>query len=255
MIKHFFLIALSGVLLACENQGQSSNRPNQAATKQSVSATNQHSSATGRVANPKAIADYKTARPMLWNSVYPNGGETLYCSEPFNSRHRKGYNVEHVFPMSWVTNGLNCGKRKQCRARSEAFNRIEADLHNLFPSRSDVNQDRSSYRFGNVKGEPRRYGKRCDFEVSERNRVAEPAPAKRGEVARAMFYMADQYKTDGLVLFKKQALLLEKWHRADPPSSEERRRNNVIEKLQGNRNRFIDSPDELHRLIQSGRFF
>ncbi|MFT6408432.1 MAG: deoxyribonuclease-1, partial [Arenicella sp.] len=41
----------------------------------------------------------------------------------------------------------------------------------------------------------------------------------------------------------------------DPPSDEERRRNDVIETLQGNRNLFIDSPEELHRLVKAGYFF
>jgi len=244
MTRMAMVLFFACLFAACENENQADN-----------SSSKLKGSAVSNQANSLAIKDYDTARPMLWRSVYPNGGKTLYCGETFDSDRRKGYNVEHVFPMSWATNGLNCGKRKQCRARSDAFNQIEADLHNLFPSRSDVNQDRSSFRFGEVKGEARRYGKQCDFEVSERARVAEPTDTKRGEVARAMFYMADRYKAQGLVLFKKQALLLEKWHKADPPSSEERRRNNVIEKLQGNRNQFIDTPEQVHRLIKSGHFF
>lgn len=217
--------------------------------------SNASSNAQASFSNKKALKDYETARPLLWKSVYPNGGKTLYCGERFDSDRRRGFNVEHVFPMSWATNGLNCGKRKQCRKRSKIFNQIEGDLHNLFPSRTDVNHDRSSARFGEVKGEPRHYGKNCDFEVNQGARVAEPAPSKRGEVARAMFYMAYKYKDQGLVLFKRQATLLEQWHRSDPPSKEELRRNNVIEKLQGNRNIFIDQPDELHRLIKSGVFY
>jgi len=188
--------------------------------------------------NGRALKDYETARRLLWKTVYPRGGKTLYCNEQFDSQHRRGFNVEHVFPMSWATKGVNCGKRKQCRRTSKIFNRIEGDLHNLFPSRSDVNKDRSSFRFGN-----------------ERARVAEPAPEKRGEVARAMFYMAYKYKDQGLKLFKKQAILLEQWHKSDPPSKEEQRRNKLIEKIQGNRNIFIDKPDELHRLINQGVFY
>ena len=202
----------------------------------------------------QAIKDYNTARPLLWSKVYPNGGHTLYCQESFNSQQRRGYNVEHVFPMSWATNGLKCGKRKQCRSVSAQFNLIEADLHNLYPTREDVNRGRSSYRFGDVRGERRHFGKQCDFEINQRARVAEPAPSQRGDVARAMFYMAYTYKDQGLILFKKQADLLEKWHRSDPPNAEERRRNNVIERIQGNRNVFIDQPAELSRLKKAGVF-
>jgi len=72
--------------------------------------------------------------------------------------------------------------------------------------------------------------------------VAEPREAVRGEVARAMFYMADEYREQGLEIFKKQAKLLLEWHKADPPSKAEMKRNDRIEELQGNRNRFIDDP-------------
>lgn len=202
-----------------------------------------------------AIENYDEARPVLWHSLYRNGGNTLYCNQRFSAGQRQGLNIEHVFPMSWATNGLNCGSRKQCRARSAQFNMIEADLHNLYPSRVDVNKARSSYRFGDVAGEKRAFGARCDFEVNDRARVAEPAPRVRGEVARAMFYMAYRYKEQGLVLFKKQALLLHQWHIADLPSAAERQRNDRIEKLQGNRNLFIDDPDELSRLVNNGYFF
>ncbi|WP_170131950.1 endonuclease I family protein [Arenicella xantha] len=198
--------------------------------------------------------NYDQARKVFWRNLYPRDGVTLYCQAPFETDERAGFNVEHVFPMSWATSGLKCGKRKQCRASSAWFNQIESDLHNLYPARSDVNQARSSYRFGEVKGEVRRYGETCDFEVDERARVAEPTPAVRGEVARAMFYMAFEYRDQGLMLFDKQAKLLQQWHRADPPSAAERRRNDIIEKLQGNRNPFIDRPEYLDELYRQGYF-
>ena len=202
----------------------------------------------------RPIKDYKTARYLLWDKVYANGGTTLYCGEPFGKRHGKGVNVEHVFPMSWVTNSLACGTRNTCRRNNKTFNHIEADLHNLFPSRTDVNKDRSSYRFGELKGEPRHYGETCDFEVSQRSRIAEPSAEVRGDIARAMFYMADRYRAQGLVIFAKQAELLLRWHQADPPSATERRRNKLIEKIQGNRNTFVDDPAKLQRLFAEGGF-
>lgn len=157
--------------------------------------------------------------------------------------------------MSWAKNALQCGTRKQCRVASPQFNLIEADLHNLYPARSDVNQQRSSYPFGLVSGEPREFGSECDFEVNRRARIAEPAPQVRGEVARAMFYMADRYKQQGLKIYRKQAEMLQRWHNSDPPGDHERMRNQRIEKIQGNRNRFIDHPQSLNELIDSGHFF
>lgn len=201
------------------------------------------------------IKDYAAARPLLWNTVYAEGGHTLYCGEPFDSSLREGINVEHVFPMSWVKNALACGTRKQCQQNSSQFNLIEADLHNLYPSRSDTNHDRASFRFGEINGEARRYGRNCDFEVDSRNRVVEPSPAVRGDIARAMFYMADRYKEQGLTIFARSGRLLHAWHKTDPPDQLERLRNQRIEALQGNRNRFIDDPEKLDQLIEAGYFF
>lgn len=182
--------------------------------------------------------DYEQARWLFWNELYTQGGKTLYCGETFNSRYRKGLNIEHVFPMGWVTNELDCGTRKQCRVGSKRFNHIEADLHNLYPSRQDINYARSAYRFGMLSGELRTFGG-CDFEVDERRRVAEPRPASRGEIARAMFYMKEEY---GLTIFRKSGELLKKWHFQDQPSKNEKWRNDRIEQIQGTRNMFIDEP-------------
>ena len=203
----------------------------------------------------KPIQTYTTARTVFWESLYPQGGATLYCQQQFIGPHGKGINVEHVFPMSWVTKALNCGTRQQCRKNSEVFNQIEADLHNLYPSRTDVNADRSSFRFGEVAGELRDYGETCDFEVSQRQRVVEPAPEVRGNIARSMFYMAYRYKAYGLRLFKKQGRLLATWHNLDRPNEQERSRNRQIETLQGNLNPFIDEPESLSRLLREGFFF
>jgi len=106
-----------------------------------------------------------------------------------------------------------------------------------------------------VKGEARKFGKQCDFEVNYGARVVEPAPSVRGNIARAMFYMAYQYKQQGLVIFEKQAKLLYKWHKSDLPDNEERNRNDRIAKRQGNHNPFIDEPSRLDALFSDGYFF
>ena len=85
----------------------------------------------------------------------------------------------------------------------------------------------------------------CDIEVDERSRAVEPRPATRGEIARAMFYVQDTYD---MPIYPRQGELLLRWHRADPPDAEERRRNDAIAKIQGRRNRFIDEPAQADRL-------
>lgn len=185
----------------------------------------------------RPIENYDAARHLFWSEIYASGGETLYCGEQFGSGHDRNINIEHVMPMGWVMNELKCGDRKRCRLNSARFNLIEADLHNLYPANKRVNRDRSSYAFGEIRGERREFG-RCDFEVDRKRRIAEPREKVRGDIARAMLYMSDRH---GIKLFRRQRDLMEQWHRLDPPDADEKRRNDTIERLQGNRNPWIDS--------------
>jgi len=176
--------------------------------------------------NSHSILDYREAKSLFWEQLYPKG-YTLYCRAKITQFRRSEINIEHVFPMAWVKNSLKCGTRNECRDRSPLFNQIEADMHNLYPSLAKLNYARQAYRFGVIKGEQRDFGKKCDFEISKQYRVAEPMQKVRGEVARAMFYMEN-----------------------DPPSKEEKRRNDKIEQIQGNRNPYIDNPDFISKRIQ-----
>ena len=236
-----------------EYQGSLDQRDNEQHSVAKLSEIKQSNTNSG-IKN-SSIKNYRSARKVFWSKLYPQGGKTLYCREDFSNNHGQGINVEHVFPMSWVTKALSCGTRNQCRKNSNVFNSIEADLHNLYPSRTEVNEDRSSFRFGEVNGENRNYGKSCDFEINSRSRVAEPTNEVRGDIARAMFYMAYQYKQHGLVIFSSQGKILYQWHIADLPNKDERYRNNKIEGLQGNKNIFIDKPKKLTDLVQSGYFY
>ncbi len=188
--------------------------------------------------------DYFEALPVFWSRVYAEGGETLYCGKRFGRDKGRTINVEHVFPMSWVIKELRCRSRIQCRRSSPLFNRIESDLHNLYPAIAEINEARSAMAYGMVLGELRRFGA-CDFEVDEKRRRVEPRRKVRGDIARAMFYMQDAYQ---LKIFQRQGELLKQWHREDPPDAEERRRNDLIEQLQGTRNRFIDHPEAAEKL-------
>ncbi|MEA3410498.1 MAG: endonuclease [Pseudomonadota bacterium] len=196
------------------------------------------------LAGQERIANYRDTLSLFWGEVYEDGGETLYCGVRFGPEKGPDINVEHILPMSWVMNALDCDTRDQCRRDSDRFNRIEADLHNLYPSRKDVNKARGSFPFGDVRGEYREFPE-CDFEVDRRRRLVEPRPASRGEIARAMFYMHETYDLD---IHTRLGKLLKRWYREDPPGAGEEHRNDVIEQLQGTRNRFIDEPEAAYRL-------
>ena len=52
-------------------------------------------------------------------------------------------------------------------------------------------------------------------------------------------------------VFAKLSTLLE-WHRTDPVSDEERRRNDLIFGAQGNRNPFVDHPEFVDEIYTDG---
>jgi deoxyribonuclease-1 len=207
-----------------------------ASCSDSSSSSSSNSAGIESYVSGQRIVDYETARKVFWKKLYNDGGKTLYCSKPLTSSYNKGVNIEHVFPASWMAYNLKCGKRKQCRINSSLFNLIEADLHNLYPSRTDINKARSNYQFAIIRAEQRKFGS-CDFEFDQRLRMAEPAPEARGRVARAMLYMAEEYD---LYLKHKIKKLMNAWNKKYPPTNAEHVRNDRIEVLQGNRNQFID---------------
>lgn len=188
--------------------------------------------------------DYFDVIPVFWSEIYGAGGSTLYCPRNFGNRKGREINIEHVYPMSWVVKSEGCKTRDLCRNSSPRFNRIEADMHNLYPAQRTINKARGSLPYGEIKGESRRFGS-CDLEIDNHRRLVEPPPASRGNIARSMFYMRDTY---GLEIYRKQGRTLKKWHMEDPPDREERRRNELISQIQGKRNRYIDQPDLAEQL-------
>ena len=90
-------------------------------------------------------------------------------------------------------------------------------------------------RSATVQGEVREHGA-CDFEVGGRPKAAESSTVVRGEIARAMLYMADRY---GVNVGTEHEELMN-WHRDDPPETWEHRRAEGIEAATGSRNPYID---------------
>ena len=216
-----------------------------------------------------AIESYAEIKRALFEQVFADRRETLYCACPFDAEKRpdldacgyrsarlsdraKRVEVEHVVPASWTGAGRTCWTKKICRdargrafkgrkcclAVDPAFRAAHQDLHNLRPTVGEVNEARSNYRFGLVTGERRAFG-RCDMEVDRKNRLAEPRPDIRGDIARIHLYME---ATHDVGLSTAQRRLFQNWHREDPPDAVERRRHGLIEGLQGRRNPWVDRP-------------
>jgi deoxyribonuclease-1 len=218
------------------------------------------------VAPPRTPLDFREAKQQL-RALYDRGGEatTLYAGCPFrrwrvdfkrccfSPRGRRGRELEweHVVPAAvlgrridaWQHGDPRCvSKRGQpfrgrrCARRvSERFRHLEGDMHNLFPALGAINNARGKAAFGLIDGEERAFG-RCDLEITAD--LIEPRPAARGDIARACLYMDGAYP-DLDLLDEPARRLLTGWSQADPPDDWERRRNEHIALVQGNRNPWI----------------
>lgn len=165
------------------------------------------------------------------------------------------YNKEHSVPKSWFGG-------KVYPMYSDAFH--------LYPTDGKVNNYRSNYAFGEVAS--------ASFEYSFKNNIQgisklgtsalsgyngtvfEPADCYKGDFARSYFYFATRYaskmgsisgngtahftgSTTYCHLTKYSVDLFMKWHRDDPVSIKEVKRNNAVYAEQKNRNPFIDHPE------------
>lgn len=153
------------------------------------------------------------------------------------------YNREHLLPRSWFRKNRS----------------LESDLFHLYPTDGYVNNRRSNFPFGEVgitqweSTNGSKVGQNTFGDYSKT--VFEPIDEYKGDVARTFFYLVTAYesslsdwKSDQLggttypgITEWSLAMLL-KWHREDPVSSKEVRRNEEVYKIQGNRNPYIDYP-------------
>ena len=139
------------------------------------------------------------------------------------------------------------------------------DLHHLRPADRNINGAHSNY--GYDEGGKAFIDKKADGTkqasgtyVDKKNQSFEPTDRAKGQIARMVFYMATRYelgdngkkeKMPDLYLLDKNAkqtgqpwigdlCTLVKWNQSYPVSNFEKRRNNRVQALQGNRNPFID---------------
>ena len=189
-------------------------------------------------ANGKIWDMYSTKR---WN---PNGeqcGNYSYVGDC--------YNREHSLPKSWFDDAAP----------------MYSDAFHIYPTDGKVNGQRSNYPYGECSGgttlpshgSVRALGRlgRSTF-PGYSGTVFEPDDEYKGDFARSYFYMAACYNDrisgwhsdmmggNDYPVFKTWAVnLLLKWHRQDPVSDKERKRNDAVYNYQHNRNPFIDYPD------------
>lgn len=160
---------------------------------------------------------------------------------------------EHCMPRSWW-------------AKRDKYASYDAngDLFNLFPSDYAANQVKSNLPLGEVgiqkfNNKVSKVGQNT-YPQGYRGTVFEPADEYKGDFARVYFYMVTCYedysydwRPDALKSmlskgtypgFQSWAIdMLLKWHRNDPVSEKEIKRNEAVYKIQGNRNPFVDYPE------------
>ncbi|MFL0093369.1 endonuclease [Tenacibaculum maritimum] len=119
-----------------------------------------------------------------------------------------------------------------------------ADAHNLRPADAQRNSSRNNRKFATGNGS-------SSYITSEGNWY--PGDEWKGDVARMIMYMylryGDQTLPTGVCVGNPIATdpnmidLLLQWNTEDPVSNIEKQRNPVLERMQGNRNPFIDNPN------------
>lgn len=149
---------------------------------------------------------------------------------------REGMNAEHLWPQSFFA------EREPMRS----------DLHHLMATFIHINEVRGHLPFGEVSGQAE-YSNSAGAKMGQG--VFEPPDAVKGRVARAMFYFFIRYhdkKIRGKGFTKNfwngRLEMLARWNREFPPDEYERRRNDLVEQYQGNRNPFIDDPALIDRI-------
>lgn len=158
-------------------------------------------------------------------------------------------NREHSMPQSWFNEGSP----------------MKADAFHVYPTDGKVNGQRSNYPYGEcangttlpASGGVKALGRLgTSTSPGYSGRVFEPDDEYKGDFARTYFYMAACYNTrigswnsdmlagNSYPVYKQWAVdVLLKWHRQDPVSDKERRRNDAVYARQHNRNPFIDHPE------------
>lgn len=184
--------------------------------------------------SPALAAD---AEEQLLRIVYAQSGNTLYCNTPFTSGDR--LKIDMIYSEKQLLRHFGCITPRQCASKS-GFTEVAGDMHNMYPIVRSTDLDRRGSLFGDLPDDVET--RECGYQLSFQ--TFDPPDHAKGNVARAMIYMHMQHKLPLVGPLD----LYQRWNQADPPDAEEKRRNDAIAKLQGNRNPYIDKPELIERM-------
>ena len=200
----------------------------------------------------------------VWDMYTDNGGcetnsvEFTFSNDQCGNYGAEGdcYNREHSFPKSWFNDGSP----------------MNTDLYHVVPSDGYSNGMRANYPYGETSsaGYVTDNGSKRGYNIvgsSYTGRIFEPADIYKGDFARIYFYMATRYEnqisnwensssnadailngTSFPVFEQWQLDMLVKWHKQDPVSQKEIKRNDEVYAIQGNRNPFVDHPEYVYEI-------
>lgn len=186
---------------------------------------------------------YNETREAIWrldaNTSQPGHVTLIYAGASVPTTSWPDFNREHLWPQS-------LGARRHP---------AKSDLHHIFAADANVNSSRGNKPFAECDDNCRSHHEAPHALYDE---AWEPPDPVKGDIARALFYMAVRYEgengepdltltngpvTSGCDCMGRLDTLLA-WHLADPVDDQERLRNNLIfSDIQGNRNPFIDHPE------------
>ena len=199
------------------------------------------------ISTKQVTLGYGPARVIMFGQLYLKSDsqgyyiQDVYCQKRFGSTAGVGpgaipkadqINCEHTWPQSKFTSAFDNETQK-------------SDLHHLYPSDSRANSIRGNINFTDVSHDNGALANddctasKFGSSVMKNNDGFEAPLTHKGNVARSIFYFSVRYK---MVIPKNEEEVLRRWNDLDPVDQEEMNRNNAIEKVQGNRNPFIDFP-------------
>jgi len=160
--------------------------------------------------------------PIQWIPVipYPQLAQSRLCYQALLcvDSHGKPYK------------GLRC-----CQKVDDTFKKMRLDLHNLIPENAMLKQPRH-FRYGIIaSGSKENHS--CNYYFDKKQKILEPAPHLRGQIARTILYMHDTYH---IALSADEIHLYFAWHKQYPVTPWERERNQRIREIQGNSNPYIN---------------
>ncbi len=176
-----------------------------------------------RKINNHVSVGYQSAQDIVFTDIDNHDGyvECVYTGRKLKTNcepSATNMNIEHTWPQSQGATGI-----------------AKCDLHHLFPSDSKANGIRGNNPFGNVSHPTwEQGGSKTD------KHVFEVRPEQRGDTARGKFYFSVRYR---MPIPPQEEKVLRQWHKEDPVTDAERKRNDRIENYQHNRNPFVDRPD------------